>query len=50
MNSTIKLQEAATILMNGFQFILTGEYILMGEMNGQKVVMDSETNQIYILS
>lgn len=46
---TIILQEHPTILIDGVQFILTGEFLLVGEINttGYHVVQDD--NRVYII-
>lgn len=46
---TIILQEHPTILIDGVHFILTGEFLLVGEINttGYHVVQDD--NRVYII-
>jgi hypothetical protein len=52
---TITLNEKPTMLINGKQSILTGEYVFIGftttqgDFYGQMIVMDAPSGEIFIL-
>jgi len=49
-NLKITLNECPTMLINGKQFILTGEFLIIAMNDDSLVVLDEETDQQFLLS